>query len=102
MSLSRVLPEQGGGLARHQAFLVCGNNPNGDTRPGGIDLVLAAAVAHLVDLDAQPAASLADLGTDGGVVLADATGEDQSIQTTQGGRHGSDYPYEAVDEQRDR
>src|SRR6187399_2067606 len=91
-----------GGVPGDDAFLVGRNHPDFHSRAVGMYGARALPIAVLIDLQAKPAAPLANLAADNGVILSNAAGEYQAVYASQGGGHGSDLNDNPVNEKGDR
>src|SRR5215217_7181510 len=86
---------------RDHQFLVGRDDPSGRAGPAR-NPGSPARVRDLVELKSSPCAATQNLRACRGVILADATGEDESVDAPEGSDERPHLPSDAVDEQVDR
>src|SRR4029453_6751989 len=86
---------------RDHQFLVGRDDPSGRAGPAR-NPGSPARVRDLVKRKSSPCGATQNLRACCGVILADATGEDESVDTLKGSDERPHFPSDAVDEQVDR
>src|SRR5262245_60295969 len=85
----------------HQVFVGC-DRPRGCSRARRADAWAARRVGDRVDVDAEPGRTAAHTFADRGGVFANAAGEDDGIESAEGGRERAELATDAIAVQIDR
>src|SRR5438093_8674828 len=88
--VNRARSENAADRARNHQLFIRTNDAHGDATGLGGDHRRILLISRLVQFDAKEAKSFADACANGRVVLSNATGEHQRIQSTKGGGERAD------------